>query len=113
VPRLRAERSVPDHADVPEGAIVPSQAAVEREIIRCLAGRAGRDTTELARELRRAAADLPVDPRDVVPILPDLAQRYAIALSIDRQVAPTLGYVYDLASLIRFRVGIVQESSPA
>jgi hypothetical protein len=78
--------------------------AVEREIIGLLALRAGRDRDELAHELCEAACDLPVEPRELIPILPELERRFAIVLPIDKALLPWLGYVGDLARLIEARI---------
>jgi hypothetical protein len=88
----------------PRPSPVPEQGAVEREIIDRLATHAGRRPSELTRELRLAAPDLPIDRADIVAILPALEGRYGVPLATDKLPRTALNYISELAVVIRDRL---------
>jgi 3-polyprenyl-4-hydroxybenzoate decarboxylase len=79
----------------------PTLAAIERQIVRRLAERAGRGHLELERELRLADRDLPVDADELTLILRTLEADFDVSLSGTAALRSRLDYVRELAMLIQ------------
>lgn len=89
--RLADERS----STLPRAPIRP----IEWQIVKRLARHGRRDARELLRELRFACAELPVEPREMLSVLPDLEREFGISLPSSRLLSG-LFYVRELAHVI-------------
>lgn len=83
--------------------------AIERQIVRRLAEGVGRGAEELAHELQSADPDLPVEERDLCSILGALEDDFEVSLCPPG--AAQMGYVRELAMLIRRRTGAPPEAA--
>jgi hypothetical protein len=79
-------------------------AAIEGQIVLRLAQLSGRDPEELARELRMADRDLPIESSDARCILGQLEQDFGVLLPCDRALEPRLNYARELAKVIQRRI---------
>jgi hypothetical protein len=79
----------------------PTVAAITRQIVCRLAQRAGRDSSELERELCLAGPDLPVEVDEMRAILSALERDFGVALADNEALRPRLDYVRELALYIQ------------